>query len=96
MGSGISIVASIAILSPDNSYTIIAGRLCQANEFQGELDWRAARESIARLRDERFARRLKWAWKVQRLMFLGPLQGVVVRFIPRWEGLWRLLLARTR
>jgi 2-polyprenyl-6-methoxyphenol hydroxylase-like FAD-dependent oxidoreductase len=63
---------------------------------RGELDWRATRETIARLCDERFARRLKWAWKVQRLMFLGPLQGVVVRFIPRWEGLWRLLLERTR
>jgi hypothetical protein len=63
---------------------------------RGELDWQSARETIARLCDERFARRLKWAWQVQRLMFLGPLQGVVVRFLPRWEGLWRLLLERTR
>jgi len=63
---------------------------------RGELDWRAMKETIARLCDERFARRLKWAWKVQRLMFLGPLQGVVVTFLPRWEGLWRLLLERTR
>ena len=63
---------------------------------RGEIDWRAARDTIARLCDERFARRLKWAWQVQRLMFLGPLQGVVVQFIPRWERLWRLLLERTR
>ena len=63
---------------------------------QGDLDWRAAKETIARLCDECFASRLKWAWEVQRLMFVGPLQGVVVRVIPRWAGLWRLLLERTR
>ena len=62
----------------------------------GELAWAEAQHLIARKCDERFARRLAWAGFVQRLMFMPRLQNSLVLLVPRWQWLWRLLLARTR
>ena len=63
---------------------------------RGESSWGEAKGTIARLCDERFAERLKWAWELQRLVFVGALQGALVRIIPGWERLWRLTVGRTR
>ena len=62
----------------------------------GEATWEEAQQSLARRCDERFARRLAWARVLQRVLFLGACQDAVVGFVPRWEGLWRLLFDRTR
>ncbi len=63
---------------------------------RGQLTWNEAQATIARACDERFARRLAWAWGLQRLLFMAALQDSLVKFVPRWERLWRLLLDRTR
>jgi 2-polyprenyl-6-methoxyphenol hydroxylase-like FAD-dependent oxidoreductase len=62
----------------------------------GGLAWSEARQTIARLCDERFARRLAWAGFLQRLMFMPRLQDTLVSLAPRSPWLWRLLVARTR
>ena len=62
----------------------------------GEMPWPEAHQIIARRCDERFARRLAWAGALQQLMFVPALQGALVRFVPRWHWLWRLLVERTR
>ncbi|MDB6112110.1 MAG: putative electron transfer oxidoreductase [Pedosphaera sp.] len=62
----------------------------------GEMTWTEAQQLIARQCDERFMRRLAWARMLQRLMFMSRLQNTLVPLVPRWQWLWRLLLARTR
>jgi len=62
----------------------------------GKNSWPAARQEIAQKCDAAFARRLAWAAWLQRLMFVPSVQGALVRFAPRWQPVWRLLVARTR
>lgn len=62
----------------------------------GKISWTAAQQSIARKCDEAFSRRLAWAAWLQRLIFMPSLQNALVVFAPRWQWVWRLLVARTR
>jgi menaquinone-9 beta-reductase len=63
---------------------------------RGEASWEEAQQTLARLCDERFARRLVWARVLQQVLFLAPCQNAVVKLVPRWRRLWRLLFDRTR
>jgi flavin-dependent dehydrogenase len=67
-----------------------------ADYSDGKLSWTEARQTIARRCDEAFARRLAWADRLQRMMFMPRLQTALVLFVPRCQWLWRLLLERTR
>lgn len=62
----------------------------------GRISWTGAQQTIARKCDEMFARRLAWAAWLQRLMFMPSLQSALVLFAPRWQFIWRLLVAKTR
>ncbi len=67
-----------------------------ADYSAGKISWDAARRTIAQMCDQAFARRLAWAAWLQRLMFMPSLQSTLVLFAPRWQWMWRLLVARTR
>ena len=67
-----------------------------ADYSAGKISWDAARQTIAQKCDRAFARRLAWATWLQRLMFMPSLQDSLVLFAPRWQWLWRLLVAKTR
>jgi flavin-dependent dehydrogenase len=62
----------------------------------GKISWAEAQQTIARKCDATFSRRLAWAAWLQQLMFMPSLQNALVVFVPRWQWVWRLLLARTR
>jgi len=62
----------------------------------GKISWASAQQTIARKCDEAFSRRLAWAAWLQRLMFMPSLQNALVLFAPRWQWMWRLLVAKTR
>lgn len=62
----------------------------------GKISWLAAQQTIAQKCDEAFSRRLAWAAWLQRLMFMPSLQNALVVFAPRWEWMWRMLVAKTR
>ena len=76
------------------SASLAAGPL--AAYSAGTLDWSEARQTVARLCDKTFARRLMWAGWLQRLMFLTTMQDTLVSCLPRSRWLWRLLVDRTR
>jgi flavin-dependent dehydrogenase len=63
---------------------------------EGRSSWNEAKRIIAQRCDETFARRLAWASRLQRLMFMPRLQTALVLYAPRWQWLWRLLLEKTR
>jgi flavin-dependent dehydrogenase len=67
-----------------------------AGYSRGEISWTEARRAIARKCDDRFRRRLRWAGYLQRLMFMPPMRDILVSGVPRWPGLWRLLVNLTR
>jgi 2-polyprenyl-6-methoxyphenol hydroxylase-like FAD-dependent oxidoreductase len=60
------------------------------------ISWNGAQQAIARDCDRAFARRLAWAGRLQKLMFMPRLQNALVAFAPRSPWLWRLLLEKTR
>jgi flavin-dependent dehydrogenase len=62
----------------------------------GRISWTKARQTIARKCDEAFARRLAWAAWLQRLMFMPSLQNALVLLAPKWQWVWRGLVAKTR
>lgn len=63
---------------------------------RGEIPWHEAQKIIAERCDRAFTRRLTWAGWLQKLMFAPGLQGALVRFGPRWEWVWRMLLEKMR
>ncbi len=62
----------------------------------GEMGWTEARQAVARDCDARFARRLAWAWRLQQVLFMPMVPELLVRGVPRWPWLWRLLERNTR
>ncbi|EEF58004.1 hypothetical protein [Pedosphaera parvula] len=67
-----------------------------ANFSAGKISWDEARMTIARCCDERFAKRLAWAARVQSVLLAPGLQGALVSVVPRWDWLWKLLFEKTR
>jgi 2-polyprenyl-6-methoxyphenol hydroxylase-like FAD-dependent oxidoreductase len=67
-----------------------------ADYSAGKISWAAAQQMIAQKCDEAFSRRLAWAAWLQRLMFMPSLQNTLVLFAPRWQWMWRMLVARMR
>jgi 2-polyprenyl-6-methoxyphenol hydroxylase-like FAD-dependent oxidoreductase len=63
---------------------------------QGRLDWAGARRRLAQSCDAAFARRLRWARRLQWMMLAPALQGRLGTVLLRSEWLWRFLFARTR
>ncbi len=63
---------------------------------RGELDWTRTRRAIARACDRAFARRLAWARWLQWLMLTPLARGRLGTLALRSDGLWRLMVARTR
>ena len=63
---------------------------------QGRLNWRQARQQIARRCDAAFARRLAWARFLQWMMISPALQGRLGSILLRSNWLWRLMFTRTR
>lgn len=63
---------------------------------EGQISWAEARQTIARHCDVAFARRLAWAGRLQTLLFMQHLQTALVLTLPRWAGVWRLLVEKTR
>jgi len=62
----------------------------------GEISWALTRQTLARRCDVMFARRLRWAKWLQRMMLTPSLQNVLVRFVSRSEWFWRTAFERTR
>src|SRR5262249_42731548 len=60
-----------------------------ANYSKGRISWDEARLMIAKGCDERFAKRLVWAARVQSVLLTPCLQGALVSVVPRWDWLWR-------
>lgn len=63
---------------------------------QGAQDWAAARQKIAGACDERFAARLRWAGRLQQLMFTTALHGPMLWLAERSDFFWRTGFAKTR
>ena len=63
---------------------------------RGETTWAEAREFIARACDAAFARRLRWARRLQWLMFSPVLRGGLGAICLRSDGLWNTMFAKTR
>lgn len=62
----------------------------------GEMSWSQARETIARLCDRAFSRRLAWANLLQSAMFSPAWQRVLFIFFSRSDSFWRMAFERTR
>lgn len=63
---------------------------------RGEMDWTEAQRAIARGCDTAFAERLKWARRLQWLMFCPVLRTPLGKFVLGSARLWDLLFAKTR
>jgi 2-polyprenyl-6-methoxyphenol hydroxylase-like FAD-dependent oxidoreductase len=63
---------------------------------RGEMDWLEAQAVIARDCDVAFAQRLKWARRLQWLMFSPLLMRLPGRIVLGSDRLWELLFAKTR
>ena len=63
---------------------------------QGRLNWRQARQQIARRCDAAFSRRLAWARFLQWMMISPALQGRLGSILLRSNWLWRVMFTRTR
>ncbi|MDE3067843.1 MAG: FAD-dependent monooxygenase [Verrucomicrobiota bacterium] len=63
---------------------------------RGEISWARARQTIARVCDERFARRLAWAKGLHRLMFSAVAQTRCGAAALRSDRLWQMMFAKTR
>ncbi|MGH7951312.1 MAG: NAD(P)/FAD-dependent oxidoreductase [Limisphaerales bacterium] len=62
---------------------------------RSEMPWAQARQTVARLCDETFLRRLAWAKWLQRFMLTAALQNSFA-FAARSEWFWRMAFERTR
>jgi flavin-dependent dehydrogenase len=63
---------------------------------EGRLDWAAARREVARRCDQAFGRRLAWARWLHGMMVSPLLHGRIGRLLLRSDGLWNLMLPKTR
>jgi flavin-dependent dehydrogenase len=63
---------------------------------QGALSWEAARAAIAAACDERFRRRLRWAWWLQWALFQPLARETVLAVAGRSQRLTQAVLANTR
>lgn len=63
---------------------------------RGQISWNEARNTIARACDAAFARRLRWAQFLQRMMFAPVLRGALGAWALRSDWLWRSLFTLTR
>jgi 2-polyprenyl-6-methoxyphenol hydroxylase-like FAD-dependent oxidoreductase len=63
---------------------------------RGELAWDRARQTIARLCDATFARRLAWAKWWQQIILTPALQNPVIALAGRSHLLWRAAFNSTR
>ena len=62
----------------------------------GSAGWEQARRSIAQACDQRFGRRLTWARRLQRLMFMPGMNGALGALLLRSKWVWRAFYAKTR
>ena len=62
----------------------------------GALDWEGVRRQTAENCDTALARRLAWAWWLQRALSHPSLAALVATLVPRVPLLWPVLFARTR
>lgn len=63
---------------------------------RGEIAWSDARRQVARLCDEAFARRLRWADWLQRLMFSPLARMPFGKFLFQSDAFWKMMFAKTR
>ncbi len=63
---------------------------------RGEISWVEARQTIAHNCDASFAKRLKWAKWLQRLVLKPSLQNPLVALTARSDWFWRMAFERTR
>lgn len=63
---------------------------------RGEINWSEARRAIADACDAAFAERLKWARRLQWLMFSPILRTRLGQVLLRSDHLWNLMFAKTR
>ena len=63
---------------------------------RGEVAWPEAQQTLARRCDQAFARRLRWAGRLQALLLTPALQRPLVFLAGRSGLLWRWWFARTR
>jgi flavin-dependent dehydrogenase len=76
------------------SAQIAAGPLAAFSH--GGVSWTQAQQTIARLCDQTFSRRLAWAKWLQRFMLAPSLQNPLLVFASRNEWFWRMAFERTR
>jgi 2-polyprenyl-6-methoxyphenol hydroxylase-like FAD-dependent oxidoreductase len=63
---------------------------------RGEMNWLEARRRIAGMCDAVFAERLKWARRLQSLMFSPLLRSPIGKILFRSDAVWNLLFTKTR
>ena len=63
---------------------------------RGNESWSQAQASIAETCDRAFARRLTWARRLQKLLFMPATGDCLAVLMLRSEWLWRLFFTRTR
>ena len=63
---------------------------------RGEMTWTDTRRNIAEACDAAFAERLRWASRLQRLMFSPVLRTALGKVLLRSDRLWDLMFAKTR
>jgi len=63
---------------------------------RGDMSWVEAQRAIARACDQAFAERLRWARRLQWLMFSPVLKSPLGKVVLGSERLWNLLFAKTR
>jgi flavin-dependent dehydrogenase len=63
---------------------------------RGEISWNETRQTIARLCDEAFSRRLRWAAWLQRLMFSPAVRLPFGKILFQSEPFWKMMFTKTR
>jgi menaquinone-9 beta-reductase len=63
---------------------------------RGKCAWAEALQSVASRCDADFSRRLTWANRFHKLMFIAPLQPAIVRLLPSSKWSWNFLFSHTR
>jgi 2-polyprenyl-6-methoxyphenol hydroxylase-like FAD-dependent oxidoreductase len=67
-----------------------------ADYGRGEISWPHATQTLARMCDDTFSRRLAWARWLQWMMFAGALRRGLGRIVLNSESLWEVMFAKTR
>jgi menaquinone-9 beta-reductase len=69
---------------------------CLAAYSRGEISWEQARLEVARRLHTGFARRLRWADRLQSLLLCRATRDLALRLADRSDWLWRMFFHRTR